>query len=66
MDNNICSTCTYRLGYKCNRLVIAGGFGCNDRLGSDYKHGNECPYYKEGKGRDDEHIGDGNVNFWNS
>lgn len=49
MVNDICNTCCFKTASGCNRLVIAGWYGNNDRLGSYYKRGNECPYHKEGK-----------------
>ena len=49
MKKNICDTCAYCTNNdRCNRLAIPGGFGRNDRLGSDFKHNNQCPYFKEG------------------
>lgn len=49
MKKNICDTCTYcTKNGRCNRLVIPGGFGMNDRTGSHYKRDNKCPYYQKG------------------
>ena len=50
-EKNICADCKYRYkdSLRCNRLVIPGGFGMNDRLGSDYKRNNQCPYFERGK-----------------
>lgn len=61
---NICSTCKFATAdLYCNRLVVPSSFGMNDRLGSDYKKNNECPYHEDGNPRKEEHKA---LNFWNS
>lgn len=46
---NVCLSCTFRTANgMCNRLVCVGGFGMSDRVGSDYKKGNVCAYFKKG------------------
>lgn len=53
---NICTTCKYAIhDYQCNRYVAGGLYGVNDILGSNYKHGNTCPYYVAGTPRTDIH-----------
>lgn len=47
----ICEGCYFNKGSWCNRLVVSGGFGCSDRLASDYLKGNECKYREEGKSK---------------
>ncbi len=49
-EENICATCAFCLtpSMKCNRLVFTC-MGMNDRLGSDFKKDNHCPYHEEGK-----------------
>lgn len=60
---NICTKCKYAIDGWCNRLVVSGGFGMNDRLGRDYKRNNQCPYFSEGVGR----VGNNNnMPMWNS
>ncbi len=52
MEEHICNSCNYQTAdYRCNRLVSSGFYGNNDILGSDFKKGNKCPYYVEGRGR---------------
>ena len=60
-----CKTCIFLLdGWKCNRLVVDGGFGNNDRVASDYIKDNTCNYYKQGQGQKD--YSTGSCNSWNS
>lgn len=45
-----CKGCRFSKGSWCNRLVVSGGFGMNDRVASDYlKRGEECEYREEGE-----------------
>ena len=64
VKENICATCQYCLypSMKCNRLVFTC-MGMNDRLGSDFKRGNHCPYHKEGESQGREYKP---LNFYNS
>ena len=45
----ICNSCRYSKGSWCNRLVVPGGMGCRDRVGSDYLRNNVCPYFVAGQ-----------------
>lgn len=48
MEENICINCAWRTSdFRCNRLVSTG-IGRNDVLGSHFKKGNKCPYFKQG------------------
>lgn len=60
----ICNTCCFQQGWRCNRLVVNGGFGSNDRVASDYMKDNHCDYYKQGQ--QSQPLGDGSCNSWNS
>lgn len=61
--DNICKSCRFATSdLRCNRLVSTC-IGRSDRLGSDYKKDNVCPYYKEGTPRNEEKR---NINFFNS
>jgi len=44
----ICEGCYYNKGSWCNRLVVPGGFGRQDRVASDYLTGDHCDYRKDG------------------
>lgn len=60
-----CKTCIYELdGWKCNRLVVNGGFGNNDRVARDYMKDNKCDYYKQGQGGHS--LSTGSCDYWNS
>lgn len=44
-----CKGCRFNKSW-CNRLVVAGGFGMNDRVASDYlREDAACEYKEEGK-----------------
>lgn len=58
--DRICRDCLYNKGW-CNRLVVPGGFGCHDRVASDYLKDNKCKYYEQGKSEPS-----GKPNFENS
>ena len=45
--DKICKDCKFNRGF-CNRLVVPGGMGTHDRVGSDYLKNNECEYYEQG------------------
>lgn len=60
---NICFSCLFAFSNgKCNRLVSTC-MGMRDRLGSDYKKDNKCPYYKKGDSDKREYKP---MNFYNS
>ena len=46
MKAEICDGCVFSKSWGCNRLVIPGGFGRNDRVASDYLKANDkqCKY----------------------
>lgn len=52
MAQDICCTCIFSKGTWCNRLV-ATSVGMRDRVGSDYKHDNTCPYHETGTPKTD-------------
>lgn len=60
--DKICNGCGYSKGSWCNRLVVPSGFGCSDRVASDYLRNNECAYFKPGKAA----IDNNKPNFENS
>ena len=65
MGNKICSKCSYHFWNtgKCNRLVVNGGFGNNDKVAKDYmKDPSKCDYFLEGEPKKDWNTGQ----FWNS
>lgn len=63
-EKNICWSCKFCLwpSGKCNRLVFTA-IGMNDRIGSDYKKNNVCPYHEKGQPQKREYKP---MNFFNS
>ena len=58
-----CRGCRFNESW-CNRLVVNGGFGMNDRVASDYLHqGEECKYKESGEVKTEPHP---NLNNWAS
>ena len=48
-----CIGCEYNTKHGCDRCVVNGGCGMNDRVASDYlKEGETCQYKREGKPND--------------
>ena len=49
-EKNICLNCKwcYADTTRCRRLVSTC-IGMRDRLGSDFKKGNHCPYFEQGE-----------------
>ena len=64
VKEDICATCKFCLypSMKCNRLVYTC-MGMNDRLGSDFKRSNHCPYHEKGEPQEREYKP---LNFYNS
>lgn len=61
---NICQSCRYCIepSMKCNRLVFTA-MGMRDKLGSDFKKGNQCPYHEDGEPQERDYKP---LNFYNS
>ena len=61
---NICQSCRYCIAptMKCNRLVFTA-MGMRDKLGSDFKKGNQCPYHEDGEPQERDYKP---LNFYNS
>lgn len=43
--DKICMKCRFNKGRWCNRLVVSGGFGMNDRTADDFLKNNQCHYF---------------------
>ena len=60
--DKICNGCRFSRDWWCNRLVVPGGMGRHDRVGSDYLKNNECPYFEAGQPQ----VNNNKPNFENS
>lgn len=66
-EKSLCRCCRFCLNSgKCNRLVVAGGFGNNDKVAKDLMKDGKCDYFEEGTPSKDENLSTGSVNYWNS
>lgn len=63
---DICETCTYCKSWGCNRLVVPGGFGRNDRVARDYMKNGKCSYYKPCEDKENKNEGKPFPQTWNS